>query len=214
MDENAGVKVNDIWLDIPKEKDEYVGYPTQKPTKLLKRIIKASSNEGDIILDPFCGCATTCVEAERLNRKWIGIDISIKAYELVNKRLVKEAAAPNDLFKYENKVHMRTDPPKRTNQSTEYRETKFVYVISHPNFPGEYKVGIAKNWKQRLNSYQTSDPDRQYRLEYKYETPWFRETENHVHKKLENKHEWVKADLNTIIKEIEGYRPVKKRSLI
>ncbi len=210
LDENAGVKVNDIWTDIPQRRnEEYVGYPTQKPVGLLERIIKASSNEDDIILDPFCGCATTCVAAERLSRQWIGIDISIKAYELVNERLVKEAADPNDLFKYHNKVHMRTDPPKRTDQNTDYRETKFVYVISHPNYPGEFKVGIAKNCRQRLNSYQTSDPDRQYRLEYKRETPWFRETESHVHEKLENKHEWVKADLKTIIREIEGYKPAE-----
>jgi len=71
---------------------ERTGYPTQKPLKLLKRIIKACSNEGDIVLDPFCGCATTCVAAETLGRHWVGIDISEKAYELVVSRLRREVA--------------------------------------------------------------------------------------------------------------------------
>ena len=60
---------------------ERTGYPTQKPIKLLKRIIEASSNTGDVVFDPFCGCATTCLAAEELGRKWVGIDISKKAYE-------------------------------------------------------------------------------------------------------------------------------------
>ncbi|MCY4421362.1 MAG: DNA methyltransferase [Gammaproteobacteria bacterium] len=69
---------------------ERVGYPTQKPLALLERIIRASSNEGDVVLDPFCGCATTCVAAEIENRQWVGIDISAKAHELVGQRLNKE----------------------------------------------------------------------------------------------------------------------------
>ena len=66
---------------------ERTGYPTQKPLSLLERIIKASSNEGDLVLDPFCGSGTTCAAAEKLNRRWIGIDISEKALEMTNKRL-------------------------------------------------------------------------------------------------------------------------------
>ncbi len=196
------------WDDIYKpSSSEKIGYPTQKPLALLDRIIKASSNEGDLILDPFCGCATTCVAAERLNRQWIGIDISIKAYDLVRERLEKEV---NDfILTQEETVHLRTDPPKRTDLEVDYRETKFVYVISHPAYPGEYKVGIAKNWKSRLNSYQNSDPDRQYKCEYKHETPYFRETEAYIHDKFPNKHEWVQGDLDQIIAEIQNYRPVK-----
>ncbi|MCY3986095.1 MAG: DNA methyltransferase, partial [Candidatus Dadabacteria bacterium] len=71
-------------------KKERVGYPTQKPLKLLERIIKASSNENEMILDPFCGCATTCVAAEKLNRKWIGIDVSPIAADLVKYRIKRE----------------------------------------------------------------------------------------------------------------------------
>ena len=69
---------------------ERTGYPTQKPLPLLERIIKASSNEGDWVLDPFCGCATTCVAAHMLGRKWIGIDVSPAAEILVRKRIDRE----------------------------------------------------------------------------------------------------------------------------
>ena len=68
---------------------ELVGYPTQKPEALLKRIIRASSNEGDLVLDPFCGCGTTLVVAHQLGRKWIGIDVSPIACNLAKDRLAK-----------------------------------------------------------------------------------------------------------------------------
>ena len=82
-------KIPETWWQFaiaPRGK-EYIGYPTQKPIKLLERIIKASSAEGDVILDPFCGCATACVAAETLNRQWIGVDVSDLAEKLVKKRL-------------------------------------------------------------------------------------------------------------------------------
>ena len=78
------------WWEIPSvgsADKQRLGYPTQKPEKLLERIIKASSNEGDIILDPFCGCGTTINVAEKLNRKWIGIDITHLAISLMKHRL-------------------------------------------------------------------------------------------------------------------------------
>ncbi len=85
------VPVDNIWLDIPNmmhtPKKERLGYPTQKPEALLERIIKASSNEGDVVLDPFCGCGTTAAVADRFKRHYIGIDISPIAIELCNKRL-------------------------------------------------------------------------------------------------------------------------------
>ena len=68
-------------------RSERTGYPTQKPLALLERIVKASSNEGDVVLDPFCGCATTCIAAEKLGRQWAGIDLSPKAAELVKVRM-------------------------------------------------------------------------------------------------------------------------------
>ena len=71
---------------INSQAQERLGYPTQKPEALLERIIKASSNEGDLVLDPFCGCGTTVQVAQRLNRRWIGIDITHLAIGLIKKR--------------------------------------------------------------------------------------------------------------------------------
>ena len=88
----AKATVGCVWSDIRgfgtrTTSRERLGYPTQKPIALLKRIIEASSNPGDIVLDPFAGCATTCIAAEELERQWIGIDISKTAVKLVNRRL-------------------------------------------------------------------------------------------------------------------------------
>ena len=72
---------------INSQAQERLGYPTEKPEALLERIIAASSNEGDIVLDPFCGCGTAISVAERLNRKWIGFDITHLATTLIKHRL-------------------------------------------------------------------------------------------------------------------------------
>jgi len=90
LDEMKGDIVDDIWIDIPPVNPmalERLGYPTQKPLALLERIVQASSNEGDIVLDPFCGCGTTIVASEKLNRRWIGIDITHLAIALMKSRL-------------------------------------------------------------------------------------------------------------------------------
>lgn len=90
---DTGKVPEDWWADINSIQagaDERTSYPTQKPLKLLERIIKASSNDGDIVFDPFCGCATTCVAAQSLNRNWIGIDISPKAGELIELRMRRD----------------------------------------------------------------------------------------------------------------------------
>ena len=203
----------DWWPDIalavrsPKER---TGYPTQKPLALLERVIKASSKEGDLVLDPFCGCATTCVAAEKLNRQWIGVDISVKAYELVQIRIKDEVYAEG-LLKGEDgnlpSIHFRTDPPQRTDKDLDQQAQKYVYVISHRRYTGEYKVGIASNVKSRLNSYQIGDPDREYTLEYSMLTPYYREVEAYIHAKFNNKHEWVSGALADIIDEMEKYKP-------
>ena len=107
-------KVDAVWRIpcVQPASKHYTGYPTQKPLSLLKRIIEASSNEGDWVLDPFCGCATTCIAAEILHRHWIGIDISPKALELVKVRLDREVLGKGNVF--EGKVISRTDIPHRT----------------------------------------------------------------------------------------------------
>jgi len=88
LDEMEGNKCPDIWADIKiAQKNERLGYPTQKPEALLERIIQASSNEGDVVLDPFCGCGTAIAVAQRLNRRWIGIDITHLAVALMKHRL-------------------------------------------------------------------------------------------------------------------------------
>lgn len=92
LDEMNGVPLQDVWDDITPvqlSKKESAGYPTQKPIKLLERIIHISSNEGDIVLDPFCGSGTTLVAAHNLGRKWIGIDISETACTIARKRLAQ-----------------------------------------------------------------------------------------------------------------------------
>lgn len=90
LDESKGLPMQDVWGDVEALRSwhqEKLGYPTQKPEGLLERIIIASSNEGDIVLDPFCGCGTTISVAERLHRKWIGIDVTHLAMSLIRHRL-------------------------------------------------------------------------------------------------------------------------------
>jgi len=88
LDEMPGVPLQDLWTDIrPTPRSEKLSYPTQKPLALLERIIEASSNAGDVVLDPFCGCGTTVHAAEELGRNWIGIDITHLAIALIRKRL-------------------------------------------------------------------------------------------------------------------------------
>jgi DNA modification methylase len=90
LDEVEQPKIGNLWDDIPSVQSvskERLGYPTQKPLALLERIIEASSNEGDIVLDPFCGCGTAIAAAQKLNRKWIGIDVTWIAIDLIEKRI-------------------------------------------------------------------------------------------------------------------------------
>ncbi len=95
LDESKGTPLQTIWTDIPMLRGmfkhtkgaEYQGYPTQKPVALLERIIEASSNEGDIVLDPMCGCGTALVAAQNLGRNWVGIDISPTACKIMIRRL-------------------------------------------------------------------------------------------------------------------------------
>ena len=108
-DDSRLQSMRDVWeiSYLNSQAKERVGYPTQKPLALLDRIIRASSNPGDVVMDPFCGCATTCVAADDLGRDWIGIDISPKAAELVVRRIADRQGLFRDI------VH-RTDIPKRS----------------------------------------------------------------------------------------------------
>ncbi|MBE3123326.1 MAG: site-specific DNA-methyltransferase, partial [Planctomycetes bacterium] len=100
LDEMKGVPLQDCWDDIPpvnSQATESLGYPTQKPLPLLERIIRASSNENDIVLDAFCGCGTALVAAQNLGRQWIGIDISPTACRVMAKRLRDVCSLPEDV---------------------------------------------------------------------------------------------------------------------
>ncbi|MGX5839921.1 DNA methyltransferase [Mesorhizobium sp. ArgA1] len=92
LDEQRGMPLDDVWTDIPpinSQAQERLGYPTQKPLPLLERIIRLSTKPGDVILDPFCGCGTAIEAAQRLGRQWIGIDITVLAIDVVERRLRK-----------------------------------------------------------------------------------------------------------------------------
>ena len=200
--------INNIWDGIaiinPMAK-ERTGYPTQKPLALLERIIKASSNEGDVVLDPFCGCATTCVAAEKLDRNWIGIDVSHMAYDLVKQRLIKEVDSRFD-FEQKGSVKYTTIAPTRTDEGFDNRPEKYVYIISHPMYR-YLKVGIASDVKSRLSSYQTGSADRAYKMEFTFKTPYFNEIEKYIHEKYNvNAHEWVGGSLDELIGEIKNYK--------
>ena len=91
LDEQKGLPIGDVWSDIPplnSQAAERLGYPTQKPLALLERIIKLMTDEGDVVLDPFCGCGTTVDAAQKLGRRWIGIDITYISVDLIIKRLM------------------------------------------------------------------------------------------------------------------------------
>jgi len=99
LDEGKGVQLGTVWDDIPPVQpasSEGLGYPTQKPLVLLERILKISSNPGDIVLDAFCGCGTALVAAENLGRQWIGIDVSPTACRVMAKRLRDVCGLPED----------------------------------------------------------------------------------------------------------------------
>ena len=124
LDEQKGRAIEDLWIDIPNltgTNKERTGYPTQKPLALYRRIIQASSNPGDIVLDPFCGCATTPVAAEQLKRQWVGMDIWDGAKDIVLLRLQDEwLFTPDQAEKkmFPHVVHVETEPPVRTDDNT------------------------------------------------------------------------------------------------
>lgn len=97
-DESAGVRMDDVW-NIPRVPPIKQLFPTQKPERLLERIITASSNESDVVLDPFCGCGTAIIVAEALQRRWIGIDITHLAINLIRHRLAKALGTPTAPYK-------------------------------------------------------------------------------------------------------------------
>lgn len=199
LDEQKGVVLGNIWSDIQclnSQSKERTGFPTQKPLELLTRIIKAGTDEKDMVLDPFCGCATACEAADNCGRRWVGIDACWEAYMLIKKRLP-------DLTR---EIHCSTRIPERTDDGRFAGDFGYVYIISFKYEPDQFKVGIAKDVNRRLSAYHTSSPDRKaHKVVYKKATPHFREIEKHIHVTFEAEHEWVKAPLEQIVGAIEGY---------
>jgi len=124
LDDSKGRTVTDDWDDIKQSAGkESLGYPTQKPEALLERIIQASSNEGDIVLDPFCGCGTTTAVAQKLNRRWIGIDVTHLAITLIKERL-------RDSFGIEQVTSAKSKTAVAAEEQAEYGDpTKRPYVV-------------------------------------------------------------------------------------
>ena len=154
-----GMGPNDWWHDIPPLNSvakEYLGYPTQKPLALLKRIIEASSNPGDIVLDPFCGCATTCIAAEALQRQWIGIDLSPEAVEFVEVRLVHELNLTEDTGLLSNKVVHRTDIPIRL----KLEEPRHIHADILPGIQGPIKLTLFALQEGKCNGCEDLIPFR------------------------------------------------------
>ena len=142
-----GQPPTNLWDDIPNVAGisrEATGYPTQKPLALYERIIKASSNEGDVVLDPFCGCATTPVAAERLGRQWVGMDIWDGAYQIVLDRLESEGLAVPEAADIQdgqqsltfNHITYSQSPPSRTD-ADEIPVPNLRLKIQRPKEPWE-----------------------------------------------------------------------------
>ena len=138
--DSKGRTITNDWGDIEQAAGkEAIGYPTQKPIALLDRIIRASSNQGDVVLDPFCGCATACVAADRLERRRVGIDISPLAARLVLKRLRDDRGPLFDDVTHRTDIPTRTDlgdlPNYRTHRHTLYGKQEGICAGCQVLFP-------------------------------------------------------------------------------
>ena len=167
LDEQPGVKLQTIWGDVAKvgTSKERTGSPDQKPLALYERIIKASSNEDDLVLDPFCGCATTIIAAQKLERRWIGIDRRKDArYHIITRlmgidkkererlaKVVKDGSDPGWLDRQAQKyeMHYQTEPPTRTDQNEQTPpELVHVYPIET-----EYRLSHAEMHEILVNQF-------------------------------------------------------------
>jgi DNA modification methylase len=141
QDELEGIQLQDVWADlvtIGGTSPERLGYPTQKPIALLERIISASSNAGDVVLDPFCGCGTAVDAAQKLGRRWIGIDITHLAIALIEKRL-------KDRYPYLN----RTKPEKAAASASGVAEPTPEYMQSFEVIGTPEDLGGARDLSVR-----------------------------------------------------------------
>lgn len=148
LDESPGIPLSNVWTDImqlygsagwfPTTQKERIGWPTQKPLALYRRIVEASSNEGDLVLDPFAGCATTCVAAEQAGRAWIGIDLSPKAKGITMDRLKREAGA-GTFWERQVRLVKVADLPALKNGITA--------ALASPHLPERTRRAIPRGYK-------------------------------------------------------------------
>lgn len=141
LSDSKGKPASNLWTDIKAltgKNKERTGYPTQKPLALYERIIEASSNKGDIVLDPFCGCATTPVAAERLKRQWVGMDIWDGAFDVVKERMERDTILRSDDNSHVTlpQIHYETKPPIRSDDD-EIAAPTLRLRIQRPVMPWE-----------------------------------------------------------------------------
>jgi DNA modification methylase len=147
LDEMPGVPLQTFWDDIRpviSGSEERLGFPTQKPLELLERIVKASSNENDIVLDAFCGCGTAVVAAQKLKRQWIGIDVSPTACRVMAKRLKKDCGLKEDEKLWEiGRGFIVRDLPKTEEELRKYPAFEFENwaVVALGGIPNKAQVG-------------------------------------------------------------------------
>ena len=203
------VGMRDYW-DIPAlrgNQPEAVGYPTQKPVELYERIVKAASNTDAKVLDPFCGCATTLVASEKLQRKWVGIDIWDKAHEATVNRLRDEVG----LF---GEVHYTPEPPERTDDG-EYA-APFIQVKLKVKEPGGPKMSRAEMYEVLLshNGTKCQGCDRTFDdpryLELDHNTPRSDGGINHVSNRILLCSPCNRAKSNTLT--LSGLRRLNKKN--
>ena len=144
-----GKAISDVWPMpiITSSSRERMGYPTQKPLALYERIIQASSEEGGIVLDPFCGCATTPIAAERLGRQWVGMDLWDGALEIVQQRMEDSRQLLTDI----PAIHYETTPPVRTDGGGE--AAPFIQVTERYAEPEGPRMSRAQMYEHLLAQY-------------------------------------------------------------
>ena len=198
LDESRGNPMEDIWIDIPPinaMSKNRTGYPTQKPLALYERIIKASSNPGDIVLDPFAGCATTLIAAERLGRQWIGIDIWDKACDLVQDRLSRELldvdkgiSGEQKSIGYGGQVSLKHVPPIRTDKGEVTSPYLRVKVrVKEPDSPGWTRAQmyeyLLEQYGPKCQGCDRAFDDSRY-LELDHNTPRSDGGSNQIHNRV------------------------------
>ena len=188
LDDLEGRPLGSVWTDIKalnRNNTERTGYPTQKPLALYERIVKASSNEGDMVLDPFCGCATTPIAAERQGRQWVGMDIWDGAFEQVRRRMEDNRQLLSDPNPH---ITYTATPPVRTDGGGE-AAPMLVLKVQIPEPPGprmtkdEMKAILIRNNGIRCAGCDRTFDDERY-LQLDHNAPRSQGGPNHIKNRL------------------------------